>query len=427
MACKGVVARVVRRNCHNRTRTVACQHVVRNIDRNLLAREGIYGIRTRSHAAHALGLGNTLTLRALLGLGDILLDCRTILVGSQLINPLVLGRNNHKRHAKDRIGAGGEDLQLLLHTLHCEEHLRTRAATDPVALDLFERVAPLQTLQTVQHTLCVSRNTQQPLLHSLLLNGVTATLRQTVLHLIVSQHRTQRRTPIHHRIGTERQTVVLQHLLTLLLVHCCPLLSRELHLGGASRIDTLGAVSRELGNQLLDRACLLLHVVVVVREHLHECPLSPFVVLGITGAHLAAPIERETDLVQLLTIAADVLRCGHSGVLTRLDSILLGGQTKGVVTHRVQNVETAQTLVARIDIRGDVAQRVTYVQTCARRIGEHIEDIEFGARRIDLHFVGTALAPLFLPFGFDGSKIVFHNLLYIFVVFVAYVQYILQK
>ena len=256
---------------------------------------------------------------------------------------------------------------------------------------------------------------------------MTATLRQTVLHLVIRQHRTQRRAPVYHRIGTERQTVVLQHLLALLLVHRCPLLGRELHLGSASCIDTLGTVSRKLDNKLLDRASLLLHVVVVVREHLHECPLSPLVVLRIAGAHLAAPIERETDLIQLLTIAVDVLRGGYSGVLTRLNSILLGGQTECVVTHRVQNVETTQTLVTRIDIRGDVAQRVTHVQTCARRIGEHIENIEFGTRRIDLHFVGTALAPLFLPFGFDGSKIVFHNLLYIFCCFCDCVQYILQK
>ena len=242
-------------------------------------------------------------------------------------------------------------------------------------------------------------------------------LRQTVLHLVVRQHRTQRGTPIHHRIGTERQTVVLQHLLALLLVHRCPLLSRELHLLSAGRIDTLGAVSRKLGNQLLDGASALLNVVVVVREHLHKCPLRPFVILRIASAHFAAPIERETNLVQLLAVAIDILRGGYGRVLTRLNRILLSGQTEGVVTHRVQHIESAQTLVTRIDIRSDVTQRVAYVQTRTRRIGEHIEDIEFGTRRIDLHFVGTALAPLFLPFGFDGSKIVFHNLLYVFCCF----------
>ena len=87
------------------------------------------------------------------------------------------------------------------------------------------------------------------------------------------------------------------------------------------------------------------------------------VILRVAGANLAVPVEREADFIELLTIAVDVGYGSNLWVLTGLDSILLSRQSVSIVTHRVQYVESVQTLVACIDIASDITKWVTYVQT----------------------------------------------------------------
>ena len=87
------------------------------------------------------------------------------------------------------------------------------------------------------------------------------------------------------------------------------------------------------------------------------------VILRVAGTNLAVPIEAEANLVELLAVAVDVGYGSNLWVLTSLDSILLSRQTVSIVTHRVQYVESVQTLVACIDIASDITKWVTYVQT----------------------------------------------------------------
>ena len=87
------------------------------------------------------------------------------------------------------------------------------------------------------------------------------------------------------------------------------------------------------------------------------------VILRVAGTNLAVPVEREANLVELLAVAVDVGYGSNLWVLTGLDSILLSRQTISIVTHRVQYVESVQTLVACIDIASDITKWVTYVQT----------------------------------------------------------------
>ena len=146
-------------------------------------------------------------------------------------------------------------------------------------------------------------------------------------------------------------------------------------------------------------------------EQLDEHPLGPFVVFGVGGTHLAVPVEREADLVKLLTVAGNILAGGHSRVLAGLDGVLLGGQTKSVVAHRVQHVEALLPFVAGVDVGSDVAKGVTDVQSRTRRIGEHIQNIELRFAGILGHMVDILLAPYLLPAFLNFSKIVIHNIL----------------
>ena len=86
---------------------------------------------------------------------------------------------------------------------------------------------------------------------------------------------------------------------------------------------------------------------------------------------------------------------------------LLGWQTEGVVAHGVENVEALLAFEACIDVAGYVAERVTYVQTCAAGVGEHVEDIEFLTTFVLADFVCLAFRPEAVPLLFYFSEVIF--------------------
>ena len=178
----------------------------------------------------------------------------------------------------------------------------------------------------------------------------------------------------------------------------------------AGGVQPLAAALREGLDERGDGPRLLRVVVVIVVVHLQKGPLGPVVVGRVAGAHLTVPVERKADLVQLLAVAGDVLRRRHGRMLSGLDGVLLGRKSEGVVAHRMQDVESARPLVAGVDVRCDVAQRVTDVQTRPRGVGEHVENVEFRTRGIRLHAVGAPLLPALLPFGLQLLEIIFHKM-----------------
>src|SRR5919201_693876 len=73
----------------------------------------------------------------------------------------------------------------------------------------------------------------------------------------------------------------------------------------------------------------------------------------------------------------------------------------------MQNIEAAHSLVARNNVGGGVALRVTDVQTGATRIREHIEDVKLRFTRVEAVFDGVrcmeelSLFPNALPLRLD--------------------------
>ena len=175
--------------------------------------------------------------------------------------------------------------------------------------------------------------------------------------------------------------------------------------------------------QVLDKLChrpgLPLRVVIVAVEHFLESPLGPVVILRVASAYFAVPIEAKSDFIQLFAVAVDILDGRNGRMLPRLDGILLGREPIRVVTHRMQDVEAPQPLVAGIYIRRDIAQRMPNVQSRARRIGKHIQDIIFRPCRILFHPVNLVGDPVFAPFFLNFSEIVIHNRM-MFIVFSYY-------
>ena len=112
-------------------------------------------------------------------------------------------------------------------------------------------------------------------------------------------------------------------------------------------------------------------------------------------------------------MALEVLGVGLGGdarVLAGLDGVLLGGETKGVPTHGVQDVESVHALVASNDVGGGVAFGVSDMETRATGIREHIEDEVFGLGGVKAVFagaggaVGLFVGPALLPAGFEFGE-----------------------
>ena len=174
MTGESIVAAVVRRNGHDRTGTVTGQHVIADIDRNLLAVERVDGIAACKLSAHAFGIGHTLPLRTFFCFGQVFIYDGFVFGSRQFLHQFMLGSQHHERDAEDGIGTRRKNFQLSVQSFQAEKHLGSFAPADPVALYLFERFTPLQAVETVQHPLCISRHTQQPLLHQLLFDRKTA-------------------------------------------------------------------------------------------------------------------------------------------------------------------------------------------------------------------------------------------------------------
>ena len=80
--------------------------------------------------------------------------------------------------------------------------------------------------------------------------------------------------------------------------------------------------------------------------------------------------------VQLATHVGNVGLSGNARVLAGLHGVLLGGQTKGVITHGVKHVLALHTVETSHHVSGQVTQGVTHVQTLTRGVGEHVQEEE---------------------------------------------------
>ena len=410
------------RNGHDGTRSIAGKHIFGNPDRNLLARERVDGIGAGEHTRHTM-IHLALTLGALLHIGEIFVDGCLLLRSGELLHEFALGSQHHECHTEDGVGTRGEDGELYIAVSHFELHLRTFRTTNPVALGFLQRVGPVDGLQAVEESLGIGRHAQTPLAHLLLFYGIAAALRYTVHHLVVGEYGAESRTPVHHCLTEIGDAVVHQHFLLLLLRPAVPLVGRELQLLRLCHTESfqaLGAVLLEISNQLRDGTSFRTLPLAFGRggqggeaveafKHLLERPLCPMIIARLTSAYLTTPVEGETNLVQLLAVAVDVLFGGDSRMLTRLDGILLGGKSIGIVAHRVQDIEALQSLVASIDIAGDVSQRMTHMQACPTGVWEHVEYVEFLLVFVFGDAIGTILHPSFLPLLFDVSEVIIHK------------------
>ena len=73
----------------------------------------------------------------------------------------------------------------------------------------------------------------------------------------------------------------------------------------------------------------------------------------------------------------------------------------------MEDIESVHAFETAVDIGGGIPFGMADVETRAARIGEHIQHIEFFLCAVFFGFEGLVFTPVFLPFLFDGGKIVF--------------------
>ena len=395
------------RNSHDGAGTVSGKDVVADPDGDVLTGKGIDSVCSGKDTGnllvhHALALGLALCSLYVLGNGLLLLR------RGYHIHVFALGGENHECYAEDSVGAGGENLQVYIGVSYMEKHLGALAAANPVALCLLEAVGPVYLLKAFEKALGVCRHAKAPLVHHLLLDGISATYAHALADLIVGKNSAEFGAPVDKGVAEVGDAVVHQHVALFLMRHGLPLVGGEMKFLRAVGMDAFGAFFLEMLLEVGYGHGLVLLSVVVRQEHALEGPLRPLIVFGVAGAYLAVPVVAHANLVELAAIAGDVYSRCLFGVLAGLNGILLGGQAVGVVAHGMEDVEALQTLVAREDVAGDVSQGMTHMQTCSRGVREHVKNIVLGTRRIGLNMVHALVGPLFLPFRFYCFMIVFH-------------------
>ena len=407
MLGEGIVTAVVGGNGHDGSRTVTSQHIFAHPNGNSLARKGIDGVRACEHARH-LAVGDAVQLGALLHVGEILIDRRLLLGRGHLAYIFALGSQHHESNAKHGIGTGSEDSEANVTVLDTEFHLRSLGAAYPVALRFLQAVRPVYGIQSVEQALRVGRHTQAPLAHLFLHHGETSSYAHAVYYLVVGQHCAQSGAPVHHGLAQIGDTVIHQGLLLLLFAHALPFISREAQFFALRHVKSLSAFLLEVLYEFGNGLGFLAGIAIEAVKHLLESPLRPLIVDRVASAHFPFPVETETYLVQLLPVVVDVLGRGLLRMLPCLYGILLRGQSVSVITHGIEHVETLQSLVAGIDITGDITQWVSHMQSCPRGVRKHVEHVVFLFRLVLGHAIGFSFYPSALPFLFDFPEIVFH-------------------
>jgi hypothetical protein len=143
---------------------------------------------------------------------------------------------------------------------------------------------------------------------------------------------------------------------------------------------------------------------------LEEDPLGPPIVVGIGRADLSVPVVGKSQALDLSTEGRDVALGDLGGMQALANRSPLGRQPERVPAHWMEHVETLHSLHSSDDVGGGVPLGMAHVEARTRRVGEHVEDVEFGLCAQDVRRgwcpERVAFLPHTLPLGLDDRWIV---------------------
>ena len=135
-------------------------------------------------------------------------------------------------------------------------------------------------------------------------------------------------------------------------------------------------------------------------EQAQEEPLVPPVVLALTGRDLALPGIGEPEPAELGLHRGDVGQGPLARVRAALDRRVLGGQSERVPSHRVEHVVALHPSEPGEGVADRVVPDVPHMDA-ARRVGQHLDAVEAGARIVLGRFEDAFALPALLPARLD--------------------------
>ena len=311
------------RHGHDGSGAIADEDVVSDPDGDLLTADRISRVAAGEDAALGLGEFRAVEVALERRLLAVLIDRRALLRSRQPIHRRMLRREDHVRHAEQRVGASRVDAEHVVARFAREAglgaggfpiddvfvgrpsladadadglgrpsygadeeiDLGSFAAADPVALHVLDRLGPTEVFQLIREPVAVGRDAEQPLAERQAFDGVAAAIALAVDDLFVGEHRAETGAPVDRSL-----MLIRQPLLVLIPPH------RRLTLRGDIRRD------QQLGDWPPSADALLsirpdprtFSVVPSVEQH-QKNPLRPAVVIGIGRGQLAVPVVAEAE------------------------------------------------------------------------------------------------------------------------------------
>ncbi len=193
-----------------------------------------------------------------------------------------------------------------------------------------------------------------------------ATFAHPVFHFIVGKYSSQGRAPVYPGFAQVCQPVFHQYIRLLFLIQFIPFFLNSFNRKSWSLIS-------EPLNQCFNRFRFIYFGIVPWMEQLQKNPLCPFVIIRVGGFNFTVPIKRKPDFIKLLAVTFYVLFGGNGRMLSCLNGILLGRQSEWIIPHRVKHIVTTVAFIPGNNVRSDVAERMTYMQSGSWRIRKHIQ------------------------------------------------------
>ena len=336
---------------HDGALAVAHQHIVGDPERQLGPIGRIDRVTAGEHAGLAAGAVGAFALALAGARFDIGHHRGAPVGGGDLRYQRMLGSEHAVGRSPQRVGSRGEDQQRFIGAIDGECDFGSLRAADPVALHRLDAVRPVELLQIFQQAVGICRYLQHPLPHQPLFHGIAGLDILAVLHLLVGEHGSLGRAPVH----------------------------RHFRLIGQSTL-----------------------------EQFQEDPLRPTNVPGIGRRQLPVPVVGEAQPLHLRAKGLDVALRGDGRMHAGADRIALGRQAVGVPAHGVQDIEAAHALVAGDDVGRRVSLGMTDMQPLPGGIGKHVQDVELRLCGIDLRCKGPVHLPVLLPLRLDMLGVVGH-------------------
>ena len=347
------VALVVARNAHNSAGAIAHKNVVRDKDGNLFLRRGVNGTDAfQPHAGlvlvelAALKIG---LVRGFLAVGRHGVPVRELVF--PCVEDRVLRREDHIRHAEERIAAGGVNGERVAER-RTKGELRALAAADPVALLGLYAGDEVHIVQIVDQAVGVFCDGEHPLALLAADDRAAAALAHAVHNFLVRKHALAACAPVDRHGGLVRKTLFI---------------------------------------------------------HPQEDPLRPLVILRVGRIHDTIPVERVAEHVELLFKVGNVLLCYNGRMHMVLDGIVLRRQAEGVIADGEKNVVALHPLAAADDIHRRERTRMADMQSLSGRIRELDQAVKLRLVRAGDGAAALMLDPVFLPFLFNFCVIVLHD------------------